>query len=161
MRGPLRAGCSLPCLGVLLSFDRKRKCRLLAQVKSFGPSGIQLLALDLDCRRRLRPQHRLFLNSTKADALNRREGGIALAAAASSGPAHGDAIETQRRLADAHRHTLTVLAANSNTAIELEIVADHAHAIEIGRAIADQHRAFQWICELPILDLVGFGNLKD
>jgi hypothetical protein len=54
-----------------------------------------------------------------------------------------DPIHAQRRLPDAHRHALAVLAARADAGIEGEVVADHADPVEIGRPVADQHRAFE------------------
>src|SRR5262249_34844921 len=58
----------------------------------------------------------------------------------SSRAADSEAIHPQGRLADSDGHRLTVLAADANARIEFEVIADHADAVEVGRAIADQHR---------------------
>src|SRR6266446_3238979 len=78
----------------------------------------------------------------------------------SASAAHGDAVEPQGRLADAHRHALAVLAAGADAGIELEIVAHHADAPQIGRAIADQHGTLERSPELAVLDPVGLGDLE-
>src|SRR5262245_3955741 len=54
---------------------------------------------------------------------------------------HRDAVHAQRRLADANWHALAVLAAGADAGVELEIVADHADAAQIGGTVADQHGA--------------------
>src|SRR5216110_2811785 len=41
------------------------------------------------------------------------------------------------------RDTLAVFAAGTDAGIELEVIADHTHAVEISRAIADQHGALE------------------
>src|ERR1700712_1223906 len=73
-----------------------------------------------------------------------------------AGPPHCDALHPQRRLADADRHALAVLAAGADAGIELKIVADHGDAMQVGRAVADQHRALQRRADPAVLDLVGF-----
>ena len=40
-------------------------------------------------------------------------------------PADRDPLHAQRRLADADRHALAVLAAGADPGVELEVVADH------------------------------------
>ena len=42
------------------------------------------------------------------------------------GAAHGHRVDLQRRLADADRHALAVLAADADARVELQVVADHA-----------------------------------
>src|SRR5262245_37026833 len=80
-----------------------------------------------------------------------------------SGPraAHRDLVDAQRRLADAHRDALTVLAAGADAVVEGEVVADHADAVQVGRAVADQHRALHRRADLAVIDAVGLGALKD
>src|SRR5712692_1404597 len=65
-------------------------------------------------------------------------------------PADGDAVHAQGGLADADRHALAVLAAGADTRIELEVVPDHAHPVEVGRAVADQHGALERLCKLAV-----------
>src|SRR5712671_4491522 len=71
-----------------------------------------------------------------------------------------DALHAQRRLANADRHTLAVLAAGADAGVELEVVADHDDALEIGRPVADQHGALERRAELAVLDLVGLGDVE-
>src|SRR5690349_22259437 len=71
-----------------------------------------------------------------------------------------DLLHPQRRLADADRHALAVLATGADTGIERQIVADHGDSVQIGRPVADQHRALQRRAELAIFDLVGLGALE-
>src|SRR3954447_19647574 len=78
----------------------------------------------------------------------------------SAGAAHGDAVHPQGRLADAHRHALAILAAGANAGVELEIVADHGDALEIGRPVADQHSALERRAKLAVLDLEGLGDVE-
>src|SRR4029079_10315094 len=47
--------------------------------------------------------------------------------------AHGDAIHPQRRLANADRHALAVLAAGTDAWVEREVAADHGNAVQICR----------------------------
>src|SRR5262245_52060122 len=77
-----------------------------------------------------------------------------------SRPAHRDAVHAQGRLADADGHRLAILAASANAGIELEVVSDHADTVEVGRAVADQHGAFERPAKLAAIDLVGLGDLK-
>src|SRR5436190_154539 len=78
----------------------------------------------------------------------------------SAGAAHGDAVHPQGRLADADRHALAVLAAGADTGIEREIIADHGDAVQVGRSVADQHRALERRADLAVFYSVGFGTLK-
>src|SRR6266567_4039857 len=71
-----------------------------------------------------------------------------------------DLFHPQRRLADADRHALAVLAAGADAGIQREIVADHGDPVQVGRPVADQHRALQRRAELAVLDLVGLGALE-
>src|SRR5262249_20920062 len=77
-----------------------------------------------------------------------------------SRPADRDAIHAQGRLADADGHALAILAAGADAGIELEIVADHANAVEVGWAVADQHGPLERLAQLAVLDLVGLGDLE-
>src|SRR5207237_4565852 len=77
-----------------------------------------------------------------------------------AGAAHRDPIHTHRRLADANRHALTVLAAGADPGIEAQIVADHCDAMKVGRSVADQHGALQRRAKLAVLDAVGLGALE-
>src|SRR5262245_55488626 len=77
-----------------------------------------------------------------------------------TGASDRDAVHAQRRLADADRHALAVLAAGADAGVELEIVADHADAMQVGRPVADQHGALQRRADLAVLDLVGLGALE-
>src|SRR4029078_8696469 len=74
--------------------------------------------------------------------------------------ADGDLVHPQRRLSDPDRHALAVLAAGSDTRIEGEIVADDCGAMEVGRAVADQHGAFDRRADLAVLDPVSLGALE-
>src|SRR5712671_5227730 len=82
------------------------------------------------------------------------------AAGSAAGSAHRDAVHPQRGLADADRYALAVLAAGADAGVEGEVVADHADLVEVGRAIADQHRAFQRSADPAILDLVGLDHVE-
>jgi hypothetical protein len=68
-----------------------------------------------------------------------------------------DPVHPQRRLADADRHALAVLAASADTVVEREVAADHGDAVEVGRAVADQHRALDRRADLAVLDPIGLG----
>src|SRR5690348_14286629 len=63
---------------------------------------------------------------------------------------HGDALHAQCRLADANRHALAVLAAGADAGVERKVVADHADAVEVRRAVADQHRTLQRRADLAV-----------
>ena len=71
-----------------------------------------------------------------------------------------NALHPQRRLADADRHALAVLAAGADAGVEREIVADHGDPVQIGRPVADQDRALQRRADLAVLDFVGLGALE-
>src|SRR5882724_3380187 len=74
------------------------------------------------------------------------------------GSSNRDAVHAQGGLADADGHPLAVLAAGADAGIELEVVADHADPVEVGRAIADQHGALERLRQLAVRDLVGLGH---
>src|SRR5258708_4015344 len=69
-------------------------------------------------------------------------------------------VHPPRLLAAADRHALAVLATGPDAVIEGEIVADHADAMQVSRAVANQHRALQRRADLAVLDLVGLGALE-
>src|SRR6185437_5243903 len=79
---------------------------------------------------------------------------------ASARAADGDAVDAQRRLADADRHALAVLAAGADAAVECKVVADHRHAVQVGRSVADQHRALDRRPDLAVLDAIRLGTLE-
>src|SRR5579863_8472194 len=71
-----------------------------------------------------------------------------------------NAVDAQRRLTDADRHALAVLAAGADAVVERKIVADHGDAMQVGRAVADQHRALDRGAYFAVLDAVGLGALE-
>src|SRR5690606_30037268 len=85
---------------------------------------------------------------------------MSIAIRLSARAADRDLVHAQRRLADADRHALTVLAAGADAGVEFEIVADHGDAMQVGRAVTDQHRAFQRRAEFAVLDAIGFRALE-
>src|SRR6185312_15364887 len=60
-----------------------------------------------------------------------------------AGAADRQAIDPQRGLAHTDGNALAILAASTNTIIQLQIVPDHAHAREHIRSVADEGRALQ------------------
>src|SRR6202012_4362329 len=77
-----------------------------------------------------------------------------------AGTSDRDALHPQGRLADADRHALAVLATGADAGVEREVIADHGDAMQVGRSVADQHRALQRRADLAILDLVRFRALE-
>src|ERR1700734_296286 len=75
-------------------------------------------------------------------------------------PTNGDAVDAQGGLADADGNPLAVLAAGADAVVELEIVADHRHPVQVGRAIADQHGALDRRADFAVLEPIGFGALE-
>src|SRR5947208_11822960 len=72
--------------------------------------------------------------------------------------AHRQGVDPQRRLADADRHALAVLAAGADAGVERHVVAHHA---DLGQRLgtgADQRGALDWRAELAVLDQVAFGD---
>src|SRR5687768_3800781 len=78
-----------------------------------------------------------------------------------AGAADGQASDLQRRLADADGHALARLTADADAWIEVEVVADHGHARQRRRPVADQGRALHRGRQLAVLDQVGLGALED
>src|SRR5208282_2772284 len=78
----------------------------------------------------------------------------------SPGPAHRDAVDAQGGLADADGDALAVLAAGADAAVELKVVADHGDAVQVGRAVADEHGALDRRAALAVLDAVGLGAFE-
>src|SRR6476469_9505098 len=74
--------------------------------------------------------------------------------------ADGQSLDLQRRLTDAHRYALAVLAARADASIEREIVADHRHPGQRIRTVADQRRTLHRIGELSVLDDPCFSCRK-
>src|SRR5581483_12377307 len=56
--------------------------------------------------------------------------------------ADGQPFDLQRRLPYADGHALPILAADPDARVDLEILADHGHAVEHFGTVADQRRAF-------------------
>src|SRR5262245_14017670 len=75
--------------------------------------------------------------------------------------ADSEAADVESRLTDADRNTLSGLAARAHAFIELEIVADHFHARQRTRSVADQRRALDRRFDLAVLDEIGLGALED
>jgi hypothetical protein len=73
----------------------------------------------------------------------------------------GEAVDLERRLPDAHRHALALLAAGADAAVEREVVADHADARQRVGAVADQRRALHRVRHLAVLDHVASAGGKD
>src|SRR5207248_314465 len=44
--------------------------------------------------------------------------------------------------------------------IEFHVIANHAHAMQIGRSITDKHGPFERRPELAIIDPIGLGHLE-
>src|SRR5262245_20677553 len=70
----------------------------------------------------------------------------------------GDAVDADRRQADAHRHGLAVLAAGAHALVELQVVADAGDPRERLRAVADQRGALDRRRDLSVLDQVGLAR---
>src|SRR6185312_4325746 len=79
----------------------------------------------------------------------------------SGGAAHGDPVHAQCRLADADGHALAIFAARADARVERKVGADHRDAMQVGRPVPDQHRAFHGGGHLAVFDLVGFGALEN
>src|SRR5262249_57611226 len=73
-------------------------------------------------------------------------------------PPYRDAVDADRRQADAHRHGLAVLAAGAHTLVELQVVADAGDPRERLRAVADQGGALDRRRDLSVLDQVGLAR---
>src|SRR5579863_6272945 len=91
---------------------------------------------------------------------NLRAGVAPRSSRSAAGAADGDAVDAQRRLADADRHALAVLAAGADAVIERQIVADHGDAVQVGRSVADQHGALDRRADFAVLDAIGLGALE-
>src|SRR5580692_9987953 len=76
------------------------------------------------------------------------------------GAAYRNTVDAQGWLADADRDALAVLAASADAVIELEIVADHRHPVQVGRPVADQHGALDRRTDFAVLEPIGFRALE-
>src|ERR1700741_455115 len=72
--------------------------------------------------------------------------------------ANREPLDLERRLADPDRHALSLLAAGADAGVELQVVADHAHAGERVGPVADERRAFHRVRDLAVLDEIGLGG---
>src|SRR3984885_8112400 len=77
---------------------------------------------------------------------------------ASAGAAHGECVDTQRRLADPHGNALTILAAGADAVVELQVVADHRDARQHVRAVADERGALERGGDPTVLDGVRLAG---
>src|SRR5262249_51590926 len=62
--------------------------------------------------------------------------------------------------ADAHRHVLAFLAADTYTLVKLQVVADHADVLQRLGSVADERSALHGPRELAVLDQVTLGSLE-
>src|SRR5258707_3641957 len=69
-----------------------------------------------------------------------------------------ECIDPERRLTDADRHALSILAAGSNTVVELQVVADHRDAHQHVRTVADQGRALEGRAHAAVLDRIRLAR---
>src|SRR6516165_8203637 len=83
--------------------------------------------------------------------------GAARYGGASAGAAHREAIDPERRLTDADRNALAVLAAGADAIVELQVVADHRDARQNVGTVPDERRALEWRADATVLDGVGFA----
>ena len=72
--------------------------------------------------------------------------------------AYGKAVNFQCGYTDADGHGLSVFAAGADAFVELKVVADHRHAGEDVRTVADQRGAFDRSGDLAVLDEIGLGG---
>ena len=79
----------------------------------------------------------------------------------SGGAAYGQAIDFNRRDADAYWDGLAVFAAGADAFVEFQIVADHRDSRQNVGAVADQRRAFDGRGDLAVFDHVGFAGGED
>src|SRR5580658_5983104 len=77
---------------------------------------------------------------------------------ASARAADRQCVDTQRRLAHAHRDALPFLAAGADTLIELQVIAHHGDTREHIRAIADERRALEGGANAAVLDGVSLAR---
>src|SRR6202045_3870147 len=70
----------------------------------------------------------------------------------SAGAADRESFDPERRLTDADGNALPILAAGSNTVVELQVVADHRDARQHVRTIADEGRALEGCAHATVLD---------
>jgi hypothetical protein len=77
------------------------------------------------------------------------------------GAPDGQTLDLEAGLADADGHRLTILAAGAYAGIEREVVADHEHAPEYRRSIANQCRAVHRRGDLAVLDEIGLCTPED
>src|ERR1700719_4442511 len=75
-----------------------------------------------------------------------------------AGAADGQRIDAQSGLADSDRHRLAFLPACPHPTVQLQIVADHADALQDIGAVADQSRTLDRRADLAVLDHVSFAR---
>src|SRR4029453_17183851 len=73
-------------------------------------------------------------------------------------PADRHAVDADGRQSHADRDGLAVFAAGAHALVELEVVADAAHAGERFRSVADQGRALDRAGDAAVLDQVGLAR---
>src|SRR5690554_4495947 len=76
------------------------------------------------------------------------------------GTTHGNLIDLQGGLAHTYGHRLTILATGTDTAVQLQVVADHGYTVHHLGAVADQGRALDRGGDASILDQVGLAGGK-
>ena len=74
--------------------------------------------------------------------------------------ANRQAIDTQRGLTNANRHTLPLFAAGADAAIELHVIGNHADFFQALGAAADDGGAFDGVQNLAVFNPERFTGRK-
>ena len=74
--------------------------------------------------------------------------------------ANRQAIDTQRGLTNANRHTLSLFAAGANTSVELHVIGNHADFFQALGAAADDGGAFDGVQNLAVFNPERFTGRK-
>jgi hypothetical protein len=124
----------------------------LARLRQSRTTGAQSRARDRARRFRAAPR----CNGAKIIARDRS----CRAARALTGSADREIVDAQRGLTNAHRHALALFAAGADAIVEFQIVADHRHAGQHVRTVADQRRAFDRRTDPTVFDEVRLGGRR-
>src|SRR5512134_3796806 len=118
--------------------------RIMPSAGSRSPAGAAREAAGIDVSFLLESQLREQVTCTTCAALSRTS--------------DSESFDAKRRLANADRHALAVLAAGADAQVEFHVVADHLHSGQGVGTVADQRGSLDEGSDAAVFDQVGLGR---
>src|SRR5512139_3506284 len=82
-------------------------------------------------------------------------------ASAGLGSAHGQAVDADRGQSHTDGDGLSVLAAGANALVELQVIANHADALQDVRPVSDQRGALHRATDLAVFNQIRLAGRED